>query len=286
MAKVVAYHGAAVWFHEAQFALLSEQGYRPLSLCIYGDPDEPLYAAVWIKRPGPKWVAIGRTSADGYQDFFNKWYPEGYRPTIVSATGAGSDARFTGVMEQDKTKFVAEHGMSLGDLWDTDESLGNGYVLRSCTVYGDEDEQWGAAVWDHEEPNKIEAAGLSSTWFDSDEFQLHYDGAMQGGIFPEVIVLAPWGDWSFLDTPLKWPAYNMAGWRADYDQEHHKFYEGVRPHWRADDNLSEWKTRSGLSASEYQQEFENQKALGFYPTRVWAAGPADEVVFAAVFIKH
>ena len=48
-----AYHGVTAAEHQAQFNQLSAEGYRMISLSVYGDPSDALYAAVWVQRACP-----------------------------------------------------------------------------------------------------------------------------------------------------------------------------------------------------------------------------------------
>ena len=42
-----------------------------ISLSVYGYSSSPLYAAVWVQRGGPAWVAAHGIDAAAYQNFFN-----------------------------------------------------------------------------------------------------------------------------------------------------------------------------------------------------------------------
>jgi len=95
-----AYHGVAATQHQMNFNKWSAQGYRMISLSVYGDSGNPLYAAVWVQRAGPAWAAIHGVDATGYQDFFSKSSKQGYYPVLVSATGESNDAVFASVFEQ------------------------------------------------------------------------------------------------------------------------------------------------------------------------------------------
>jgi len=90
----VAYHGATGATHQAKFNDLSKKGFRMISLSVYDNPASPRYAAVWVKQPGPAFAAVHGVSPNGYQAFFDTWVPKGYRPIIVTATGAGAGAVF------------------------------------------------------------------------------------------------------------------------------------------------------------------------------------------------
>ena len=43
-----AYHGVTSAQHQTNFDKWSAQGYRMISLSVYGDPGNALYAAVWV----------------------------------------------------------------------------------------------------------------------------------------------------------------------------------------------------------------------------------------------
>ena len=75
-----AYHDVTGAQHQANFNNLSAQGYRMISLSVYGDPGNPLYAAVWVQRSGPAWEAVHGVDAAGYQAFFDTWTAKGYVP--------------------------------------------------------------------------------------------------------------------------------------------------------------------------------------------------------------
>jgi len=82
---------------------------------VYGDPGNPLYAAVWVQRSGPAWEAVHGVDSAGYQSFFNTWTAKGYVPVLVSATGAINNAIFAAVFEQGITgPWFARHGMPSG----------------------------------------------------------------------------------------------------------------------------------------------------------------------------
>src|SRR6516164_520275 len=110
-----AYHGVTAAEHQAQFNALSAQGYRMISLSVYGDPGDARYAAVWVQRPGPAYVAVHGVNAAGYQSFFNNWTAKGFVPVIVSATGPAGSAIFAAVFEQGISgPWLARHGMTSG----------------------------------------------------------------------------------------------------------------------------------------------------------------------------
>jgi Bacterial tandem repeat domain 1 len=51
----VAFYGVSGAEHEQRVDTLSQQGYRPISLGVSGDPPLSTYAAVWLQQPGSNW---------------------------------------------------------------------------------------------------------------------------------------------------------------------------------------------------------------------------------------
>jgi hypothetical protein len=110
-----AYHGVTGNQHQQNFNSLSAQGFRMISLSVYGDPSDARYAAVWVQRQGTAWVAVHGVDSAGYQSFFNNWTAKGFVPVIVSATGGSSNAIFAAVFEQGISgAWMARHGMTSG----------------------------------------------------------------------------------------------------------------------------------------------------------------------------
>jgi hypothetical protein len=110
-----AYHGVSAAEHQTKFNNLVAQGYQMISLSVYGDPGNALYAAVWVQRSGPGWQAVHGVDSNGYQSFFNTWTAKGYVPVLVSATGTSSNAVFAAVFEQGISgPWLAKHGMPSG----------------------------------------------------------------------------------------------------------------------------------------------------------------------------
>ena len=150
-----AYHGVTAGEHQASFEKLSGLGYRIISLSVYGDPGDTRYAAVWVQRSGPAWVAVHGVDAVGYQTFFNTHTAQGYAPVLVSATGASGNATFAAVFEQGGTgAWVARHGMisglatQVGTFQYQDRAAAEArMVLRSVAIYGSAADRRYAAVW-------------------------------------------------------------------------------------------------------------------------------------------
>jgi CubicO group peptidase (beta-lactamase class C family) len=259
-----AYHGVTGAQHQTNFNSLSAQGFRMISLSVYGDPSDARYAAVWVQRPGPAWAAVHGVDSAGYQSFFNNWTAKGFVPVLVSATGTSSNAIFAAVFEQGISgAWLARHGMTSGPEANagTFQNLNKTaraqkMILRSVAIYGTATDLRYAAVW-HANPGFVK-------W--------HVHPSDTGASY-QVVFTA--------ETQL--PGYQLAGYRPAYvalsgDQIYCSVFK--------DDVVGTWVARHGMTAAEYQAEFAKQNAAGFYPICVQGGGSGGDTRYAAIFAKQ
>jgi CubicO group peptidase (beta-lactamase class C family) len=259
-----AYHGVDAAQHQANFNKLSAQGYRMISLSVYGDPNSPLYAAVWVQRSGPAYVAVHGIDAAAYQTFFNKWTAQGYVPVLVSATGPIAKAVFAAVFEQGiQGPWQARHGVPAGSSMQGgsfdyfNASFANQNLsIRSFAIYGDSSNRYYIAVW-HANPGYVK-------W--------HVHGADA----------APNYQTTF-NAETQLPGYGLHGYRPAYvalsaDQTYCSVFK--------DDVVGEWVARHGMTSAQYQAEFNELTARGFYPICVQGGGTTSNAVYAAIFAKQ
>jgi DNA-directed RNA polymerase subunit RPC12/RpoP len=72
MTDFIAYHDRTAADHQDHFDRLFLQGYRIISLSVYGVRGDERYAGVWLRRAGPDWSAIHGVDAAGFQAAFDK----------------------------------------------------------------------------------------------------------------------------------------------------------------------------------------------------------------------
>jgi len=250
-----AYHGVTAAQHQTNFNKWSALGYRMISLCVYGDPGNALYAAVWVQRAGPAWVAIHGVDAAGYESFFTKCSNQGYYPVLVSATGAISDAVFASVFEQGNPgPWFGRHGMTPADFATANASAVNdGQMIRSFSIYGTSSDRRYAAIW-HPNPTYVKshvhpadtAAG----------YQTNFNAETQ---LPGVYL----------------NAYRPAYVALSSDVTYCSVFK--------DDFVGPCVARHGLSGSDYQTFFNQQVAEGNYPIVVQGGGTTAAPVYAAIF---
>lgn len=259
-----AYHGVTGAEHQTRFNTLSAEGFRMISLSVYGDPGDARYAAVWVQRPGAAWSAVHGVDSAGYQSFFNNWTAKGYVPVLVSATGSSSNAIFAAVFEQGISgPWVARHGMPSGPATSagTFQNLNQTAVssklsLRSVAIYGSGNDQRYAAVW-HSNPGYVK-------W--------HIHPADTAASYQTVF-----------NAETQLPGYQLAGYRPAYvtlsgDQIYCSVFK--------DDVVGAWVARHNLTSDDYQTEFNRQNAAGFYPICVQGGGSGGNTRYAAIFAKQ
>ncbi|TAK95066.1 MAG: class A beta-lactamase-related serine hydrolase, partial [Aquabacterium sp.] len=259
-----AYHGVSSAQHQTNFNNLSAQGFRMISLSVYGDPGDARYAAVWVQRPGAAWVAVHGVNSEGYQSFFNNWTAKGYVPSLVTATGTAGNAVFAAVFEQGiGGAWMARHGVTSG----ADSAVGTfqylnktahsqRMMLRSVAIYGTPNDRRYMAVW-HANPNFVK-------W--------HAHPSDTGESYQDVF-----------NAEVQLPGYQLSGYRPSHVavSSDHMYCSVFK-----DDVVGPWVARHGMSPSDYQAEFDKQKAAGMYPICVQGGGTGSDTRYAAIFAKQ
>jgi CubicO group peptidase (beta-lactamase class C family) len=253
-----AYHGVTAAQHQTNFNKLSSQGYRMISLSVYGDPGNALYAAVWVQRQGPAWEAVHGVDSAGYQSFFNKWTEQGYFPVLVSATGTISNAVFAAVFEQGNPgPWFAKHGMTPTDFQNANAAAANArQMIRSFAIYGTASDRRYAAIW---HPNPIFVK-----W--------HVHESDSGASYQTAF-----------NAETQLPGYRLNAYRPAYvtisgDVTYCSVFK--------DDVVGPWVARHGMTGADYQNEFNQQVAKGFYPIVVQGGGTTSSPIYAAIFAQQ
>ncbi len=108
------------------------------------------FAAIWVKKAGPAWVARhGLTSAQ-YQTEFNKWVGLGYRLVVVDGYDVGGQARYAALWElKSGPPWVARHGLTSAQYQaEFNTWTGRGYRLKWVQGYGVGGTDYYAAIWE------------------------------------------------------------------------------------------------------------------------------------------
>ena len=74
--------------HQNDLNSLPANGWRLISLSVYGNPPNHLYTTVWVQRPGPLQQSSLALESKAFNNWWSFWTGQGYVPTITTATGA------------------------------------------------------------------------------------------------------------------------------------------------------------------------------------------------------
>lgn len=250
-----AYHGVSGSTHQWNFNRLVAKGYRIITLSVYGDSTNPLYAAVWVQRGGPAWTGIHGVTGDQYQAKFDQLSGAGYVPLILSATGTESNAVFAGTFELRKeTGWLTRFDLTDGPDTDPDSFLGvndwalnNNFILRGASIYGDSKTRLYAGIW---EPNTQMKHWLVRPHETAGDYQTWVDAYAQLPFRPSFATLSRGLEYLALFT---------------------------------DDTIGPWVASHGLTGQAYEQELNLRSSQGFYPICVQGGGTTADPRYAVIF---
>ncbi len=253
MVTFEAYHGRTARQHQQAFDRLSAQGFRMISLSVYGDPDDARYNAVWVQRPGGSFLAFHGVRDADYQARFDQAVATGRAPVLVAATGAGSSAVFAAVFESGiGGPWMARHGLDIAGVEAANaQAVAGGMSLRSLTTYGSAASPRYAAVWHARRPGV------------RDRLRAHTPAPQYQTVFDAETTI-----------PYARPSIVAVG-------EGHALAALF-----TNDVVGRWSARHGLTAPAYQQEFDRHVADGLLPICVDAGGTGAGARFAAIFAER
>ncbi len=90
----IAYHDRTSADHQTQFDTLFPQGYRMISLGVYGARCAERHAAVWVRRAGPAWSAVHGLDRAAYLAAVARAAQAQYKPLLLAATGPAANPVF------------------------------------------------------------------------------------------------------------------------------------------------------------------------------------------------
>ncbi|MDA0166060.1 serine hydrolase [Solirubrobacter ginsenosidimutans] len=261
MPSVVATHDRTSADYQQQWDNLVPQGYRPISLSVYGAASDPRYAAVWVQRSGPAFAGIHGVGHAGFQTFVNTWAAKGYSPTIIAATGPADAPVFAAVMElEGHGVSLTRHGLSTGS--DSDqgtiefwlaEARRRDWIPRWIAAYGTTNDRRYAIVLDPNPGHVVWSIdGLHGE--NAGTYQQRFDAQRQQWARPAFVTVTPDGGYLSL--------------------------------FRDDSLGDDWAARHGLTSGDYQREADTWMPKGLYPAYVQAGGAVGNTRFATFFARQ
>ncbi|KAH7125296.1 beta-lactamase/transpeptidase-like protein [Dendryphion nanum] len=131
------YYGINIADHEKRVTSLKANGYRPISLNIYGPSDSAKFAAIWTKETGPSFEIISGVDGPTYNAWQAQWKSNGYVSTHVSAAGDASSALYAGIMAKIPTVSNWVQACDLQNPWDYENvTSGLRMSIKGISMYG------------------------------------------------------------------------------------------------------------------------------------------------------
>jgi CubicO group peptidase (beta-lactamase class C family) len=264
MAAFEAWHGKTQTEHEGLRDYWFAQGYRFVSLSIYGSVDAPVFAAVMVEQAEP--VAqrdFPVMTALQWQLTFDIQAQQGYGPVILAATGTAADPAFSAVFEPQASIPLTRHGLTLGSTPNayTDPTTiqganfaarADGLILSWAASYGTPGDQRFAGIW---QPNPDATLWNCDGLTDSPaDYQARFDAETAAWIRPGFVTVGPGNTYMSLFVA---------------------------------NEIGPWQARHNMTPGEYQTQFNTLTAEGYFPVCVQAAGTdAASANFAALFVQQ
>jgi CubicO group peptidase (beta-lactamase class C family) len=234
-------------------------GYRFVSLSIYGPERAPLYATVLIKRPAPvaqrHWLAL---TAPALEKTLAEQAAEGYGPAIVAATGPAANPLFALVCEPQDPLALIRPMLKSGPVSDQATIEGanrqarrDGRILRCAAAYGGADLRF-AAIW-APNPDKTvwNADGIADT---AAVYRARQKAHAAGWCRPAFVTLSQNGRYLSLFV---------------------------------DNQVDHWVAETDLTAAALQRQIAAWEQKGHYPISIQAGGgSAASARFAAILVNN
>ncbi|MDB5910268.1 MAG: beta-lactamase [Massilia sp.] len=258
MAITTAWHGRTFDEHLKLRDDAAKNGFRFLSLSLHGTSASPHYSAVMIKRPvvvaQRDWPLL--TGAE-FQKLFDEQAKQGFGPVILSATGSVADPRFAVVFQMQSPIALTRFGLRSGADTDLESIQGmnkkakaDNLILVSAALYGDVANPRFSAVW-LPNPGKTvwNADGVNET---AAQYQDRFSAEAAGWCRPALV------------------ATNGGHYFSTF------MHNEIGP----------WVARHGMSAANYQSEFDTWTAKGYFPLSVQGGGSGADTRYTALFAKQ
>jgi CubicO group peptidase (beta-lactamase class C family) len=219
------WHDQTAAKHQEKADKFFQKGYRTVSLCIYGEPDDPRYAAVMVKRPNladeKPFLAL---STAEMQKKINELGKQGYGAAIISATGPANNPLIAAVFRPMNPIPNTKGNLTADEMLIANrQAWKDGNILRWADAYGTPDDTRYMAVW---QPNTDKAAWNCDALNDSVQtMQARFDALVAGGGRPQHIAITPAQGFLgvFVDTDIgAWAAYGDLT-SAKLDEQKNKF---------------------------------------------------------------
>jgi CubicO group peptidase (beta-lactamase class C family) len=240
--------------YQSEFNHWTNIGYRLTQVHGYSDHGNDCYAAVWVKQPGPAYIARHGLSSSSYQQEVDEWTKKGFRLTQVNGFASGKGVKYTAILEKRTgPPYVARHDMTSSDYEkECDKWANQGFRLTHVSGFSQNRGPRFAAIWEKKRgPNYVARHDLSSS-----SYQKEYD------------------NW----TAKGYRLVHVSG----YEHNGAERYAAIWQQSKGRPSMA----RHGLTAMNYQSEFDNAAYTGYMPTVISPFSVGSSACFAAIWENH
>ncbi len=237
--------------YQAKFDQMAAQGFRLLAVDGYTVSGSTNFAAIWMKRPGPAWVARHNMTAGQYQQAFDTFTAQGYRPVWITSYFGPGGQLFAAIFDKSGgADWQARHAMTQAAFQQTfDQLTAQGYRLTCTTVCG------------------LVTNGYSGLFEKS------------GSAFMSYAAMTP-GDYQ-----QKFDALGAQGYRLRQVKGYSTI---VGPRFAAIWDKSggpAWEAHHNLTTAQFQQTFDSLTSNGFWLSDVTGYDNGGQTNYAGIFQK-
>ena len=249
---IVAWHDRTSADHQIQLNTARASGYSTISLCVYGDRNDPRYAAAMVKRATQtqELQFLGLSGAD-LQAAFNAMATLGWGPEMISGTGPTNNPLFAACFVPGSVPFT-KFGITAAEFNSLNQSqMAAGSILRWADVYGDPGNLRYIAIWVPNADNRAwNCDGVDDNYA---TVQARFNALVSGFARPVHVAATPdVGDLMLYD----------------------------------DSEMPAWQAWAGMTSADYQTKFNTLYPQGLRPVRVSAKGTGSAARFSVIFAER
>lgn len=240
--------------YQTKFDAMAAQGFRPLIVDGYRITGNAEFAAIWMKKGGADWVARHNLSAAAYQQAFDDFKSQGYRPRWISSYNGPTGETFAAIWDKSPmADWQARHALSQADFQNIFNDLGaQGYRMTCVTVCNTGFGQTSyAGLWE-KSPGPAWQAYSDMT---PDQYQQKFDALSAQGYRPKMIK----GYATIVGSHFA-AIWEQSGGGA-------------------------WEAHHNMTQAQFQQKFDAMSAAGFWLSDVTGYQMGGQAGYAGIWLK-
>ena len=243
--------------YQDAFGLLVSQNYSLTYVSGYTINNDPRFAAIWEQKSGGTvWVARHGMTGTEYQEQFDAFVAQGFRPILVNGYTVNGQPQYAAIWDKSAgTAWVAKHGLTSSQYQDAFTMYASqGYRLKHVSGYSQGNDALYAAIWDK---SGTDVAWVANHGMTSSDYQSLFDQYVKQGFRPVHV--------------------------SGYVVNNVDYYAAI---WDKSPSGA-WVARHGMSADQYQNEFNTWGGQGYRLTLVsgYTLG-SDHDTYAALWLKE